>query len=188
MTPAEVAALLAYAAAIDPRNRRKDDRDRALQVTAWHAQLERADLADARAAVDAHYAQPGAEPPVPGDIRTLCVARANERADRQALAAISGPELVPMPDAVREQMRAIRDSWSAPLATNRPSGDRRQHARPPDRRAQTDADRRRAGQAITICHTCAGDIPAPPGWDPRDPQSPALHCDDCRQPAAQDTP
>lgn len=45
---------------------------------------------------------------------------------------------------------------------------------------RTDAQRADAGRAVTICHGCAGDIPAPPGWDPANPDSPPLHCARCR--------
>lgn len=53
-----------------------------------------------------------------------------------------------------------------------------------DRRApvvdgRTDAARADAGKAITICHSCAADIPAPDGWDPGSPDSPPLHCGRC---------
>jgi hypothetical protein len=43
----------------------------------------------------------------------------------------------------------------------------------------TDADRARAGRAVTVCHGCAVDISVPDGWDPTDPDSPRLHCGRC---------
>lgn len=45
---------------------------------------------------------------------------------------------------------------------------------------RTDADRARAGKPVTVCHGCAGDIPAPEGWDPANPDSPPVYCGRCR--------
>jgi hypothetical protein len=69
MTPDQTAALLAYAAAIDPRIRRNDPDERRLQAAAWHTQLRHIDPDPARRAVDAHYARPRADAALPGDIR-----------------------------------------------------------------------------------------------------------------------
>jgi hypothetical protein len=178
VTPTEVAALLVYAASIDPRVRRKDDKDRALQVTAWHTQLERADANDARAAVDAHYSQPRAEPPVPGDIRSRCIALANDRIERGAAKAITGPDLKPMPDEIRDQLRAIRDSWSAPIRMNTPDRDKGAPRRP-GRPVETDRDRIRAGRPVTVCFKCVAEIPAPAGWPADNREAPPVYCGPC---------
>lgn len=45
---------------------------------------------------------------------------------------------------------------------------------------RTDTQRADAGRAFAICFDCAGDIPAPAGWDPTDPGSPPLFCGRCR--------
>ena len=45
---------------------------------------------------------------------------------------------------------------------------------------RTDAQRAAVGKAVAICFGCAVDVPVPPGWDPTDPGSPALHCARCR--------
>lgn len=71
MSPNEVAVLLTYASAIDPRVRRVDDEQRRLQVSAWHAQLEHVSAADARAAVDRHYSVVGADALMPAQVRAL---------------------------------------------------------------------------------------------------------------------
>lgn len=178
MTPDEIRALLAYASAIDPRIRRNDPYERQLQVTAWHTQLERTDPNDARAAIDAHYARPITEPPMPGNIRNWCITRANDRIERAAAKAITGPGLVPMPEEIREQLRAIRETWAAPIRMNTP--DRRNTPPRPHNRTETDADRARAGRPTTICHRCATDTPPPAGWNPGNPESPPVHCQPCQ--------
>lgn len=184
MTPQQVQALLGYASAIDPRIRRNDPGERQLQVAAWHAQLQHTDPADARAAVDAHYARPTPEPPMPGDIRSLSIARANERAERHAPAstlAIEGRPLRPRPQFdLAAASAAIAARWAAPLATNPPPPRSDRRPRQPIRHTETDADRARHGRPKTICFRCADSIPAPPGWDPTDPASPPTYCGPCQ--------
>jgi hypothetical protein len=69
MTPNEVGATIAYAAALDPRVGRNEPNARSLQIAAWSQQLAPVtSLADAKAAVDAHYAQPGVQALMPADV------------------------------------------------------------------------------------------------------------------------
>ncbi len=181
MSPDEVRALLGYASAIDPRIRRNDPGERQLQVAAWHAQLERADPNTARAAVDAHYARPVTDPPMPGDIRTWCATRANESAERRVLAAIDSAPLNTRPQFdLAAATAAIAARWAAPLTTNPPPRRADRTPRRPMRHTETDRDRQRAGRAITVCFRCATDIPAPTGWNPADPESASVHCEPCR--------
>ena len=51
---------------------------------------------------------------------------------------------------------------------------------------RTDAARAKAGKAITVCHGCAVDIPAPSGWDPASVDSPPLWCARCDPAAARE--
>jgi hypothetical protein len=68
MTPTEVHALLAYASAIDPSIRRNDPDERRLQAAAWHTLLADVDPDTAKAAVERHYAVPGADALMPADV------------------------------------------------------------------------------------------------------------------------
>lgn len=104
MTPNEVAVLLTYASAVDPRVRRVDAEQRRLQVTAWHAQLADCDPGDAQAAVDRHYAAADPEALLPGRVRSLI---AGIRAERLA----ARPEAEP--DADPDDWRAYRAALRA---------------------------------------------------------------------------
>jgi hypothetical protein len=177
MTPAETVLLLAYAGNIDSRVRRKADADTEMQARAWHAVLGDVAPADAEVAITAHYRRPDPQPILPGDIRAYCVARANERAEARQMQALTGPDLVPMPEQVREQLRQIRENWSAPIRMNTPDRDRSAPRR--SGHAETDADRAARGRAVTVCFRCACDIPAPAGWNPRDREAPPVYCDPC---------
>ena len=179
MTPDQTRALLGYASSIDPRIRRNDPAERQLQVTAWHTQLQHIAAEDARAAVDAYYAAPVHDAALPGHIRGLAVAAANDRAERNsAAAAITGPELKPMPDEVRDQLRRTRDTWTAPLRMNTPDRNRATPNRT-GRHLETDADRARNGRPVTICHRCATETTPPDGWRADNPDSPPVHCQAC---------
>jgi hypothetical protein len=68
VTPSEAVAVLAYVSAIDPRVRRSDSGELRLLERAWSTHLADIDTADAIAAVDAHYARPGAAMAMPGDV------------------------------------------------------------------------------------------------------------------------
>jgi len=69
MSPNEVAALIGYAAALDPRCGRNDAEARKLQVMAWSKHLARvASIEDAKAAVDAYYETPGQPAIMPADV------------------------------------------------------------------------------------------------------------------------
>lgn len=181
MTPAETVLLLAYAGNIDSRVRRKADTDTEMQARAWYAVLGEVTPADAEAAITAHYRRPDPQPILPGDIRSYCVARANERAERRSAAAIAGPPLNRRPQFdLAAASAAIAARWAAPLATNPPPPRSDRRPRQPIRHTETDADRARHGRAKTICFRCADSILPPAGWDPTDPASPPTYCDPCQ--------
>ncbi len=193
MTPEQVAALLGYAAATDPRIRRNDPDERRLQVQAWARHLANVDQEAAIAAVDGYYAQPGVDAILPGNIRAVAASGpprgadaalatteagpgdrlAADRTDQPALTA--GPE-----DAARERaefrakMRAISDGW----AMSKPTGFVSERERHSPRREPTSRISAPFGADTTICHQrgCAVEIKAPPGWDPANPGSPRLFC------------
>lgn len=79
MTPTDVQRVLAYASAVDPRVRRNDPDERTLQVAAWHTQLAPYGIADARVAVDRHYALPDPPALLPGRLRALIAGIREER-------------------------------------------------------------------------------------------------------------
>jgi hypothetical protein len=80
MTLDETRALLGYAAGIDPRVRRNDPDERALQAAAWHAALAGLPVADAKAGIDRHYAQTR-EAALPADVRRHAMAIRAARID-----------------------------------------------------------------------------------------------------------
>lgn len=114
MTPDETAALLAYASAIDPRIRRNDPAERRLQVAAWHTQLADVQPADAKTAVDAHYARAGADAALPGDIatraRAACTAARRERLEQLGAAFEAATLPAVDPDDVPGYLRALRSA------------------------------------------------------------------------------
>lgn len=69
MNADQVAALLAYASAADPRIRRNDPDERRLQIRFWHGQLAAMDFDAACRAVEAHYSRAGVDAVLPGDVR-----------------------------------------------------------------------------------------------------------------------
>jgi hypothetical protein len=206
MTPEQTAALLSYAAAIDPRIRRNDPDERRLQAVAWHAQLRIVDPDPARAAVDAHYARAGADALMPGDIRERvtdrgsaqdqhpayrpladAVAAAEHEAggtDLPALPAAGTPRLGP------EQARAALEAAFRRIAAGRPvpdpapTGYVAERSRHSPRREPATRIPAPMGAATTLCHGsgCAADIQAPAGWDPADQRSPRLYCTACAPP------
>lgn len=111
MTPEQTMALLGYASSIDPRVRRNDPAERQLQIRAWHSQLAAIEPSDAAAAVDAHYAQPGAAAALPGDIagraRAIKAARRRDNLERAGDAATlpTGVD----PDDVPAYLAALRE-------------------------------------------------------------------------------
>jgi hypothetical protein len=204
MTPEEVAALLAYASAADPRIRRKDPEELRLQVRFWHGQLVNVDLAAARRAVEAHYAQPGVDAVLPGDVRSGARGSDAERhpAYRPLREAISAadeaaggspmPALPPGPgdrqsvEEARARLAAAFDRVAAARAL--PDGDGRPTGFDPRRRMSVDWRNRpqrrdvthdRRGRPLTACHRCVGDMLMPDGWDPTNPESPPVHCGPC---------
>lgn len=165
----ELVDLLTAVAVYDRRQVGRAD------ITAWTPVVGDLDLEDCLTAVVAFRRdQPGVWLE-PGHIRQLVKAAHRDRALRDSTrAALEAPPGVPMPDEMREQLKRIRDNWSLPTRTAGPPAPRR--AGETRRYDQTDRDRAKAGRPTTICHTCAIDIPAPPGWDPKNPDSPPLHC------------
>lgn len=112
MNDEQVAGLLAYVAAIDPRVRRNDPAERRLQVRAWCRQLAGVDFDAACAAADVHYAAPGASAILPGDVRHG--ARGSEAARH--------PSARPAAEVLAEQARVAavdagpyRREWKAML-------------------------------------------------------------------------
>lgn len=197
MNAEQVAALLAYASAADPRIRRNDPDELRLQVRFWHGQLAGVDFDAARGAVDAHYSRAGVDAVLPGDVRAG--ARGSEtdrhpayRPLRDAVAAsdraAGGPPTAALPPGTADRMsvaeaRARLGAALSAIAAKRavpaesPTGyvpKRQRPTSPP----QPAADGR--GRVVTVCHRCACDIPAPDGWDPTDPGGPRLHCGPCR--------
>lgn len=200
MTPNETAALLQYASSLDPRIGRTDPTQRKPQVTAWHAVLAAVTLADARAAADAHYAKPGADALMPGDVRSRVAAMRSDRIQRVQHAADPPDGLDPDDTAAYRawmlaSLRAVADGrplTERPALGVRPVGElvaavseaRGLPGRARERRDRTVSRPRSrpqrtpgpAGPPVTVCHKCACDIPVPNGWDPANPASPALFC------------
>lgn len=124
MTPEEVAGLLAYASAVDPRIRRKDPAELLLQVEAWHTQLAQVALGPAKQAVDAHYSRPGVDAILPGDVRHGAgdSAQARHPSARPMREVIAELDAVPAVDTgpYRRELRAMlaRQSarWALPSA------------------------------------------------------------------------
>jgi hypothetical protein len=112
----ETRALLAYAAGIDPRVRRNDPDERAMQAAAWHQALARLPVADAKAALDRHY-RDSREAALPADVRRRAAVIRDARVDA------AGPLQPPgsLSDAeqarwLREARQAIADGAPAPAA------------------------------------------------------------------------
>jgi len=188
VTPDEVTALLAYASALDPRIRRNDPYERQMQVKAWHRLLDDVAADDAIRLTDRHYMYPGAEPLMPGNLRR----RIGEDPDRLPCAAplrqylagasVKGLEHIELEErerngrgrrAYEEAMAEFNAKRSLPDAR---STERRITSRWGRERRETDEDRRKSGKAVTVCHTCAVEIPVPDGWNPARPDSPRLYC------------
>jgi hypothetical protein len=140
MDLAQVRKVLAYASSTDPRVRRNDPDERELQVASWAAQIGAYDVADARVAVDRHYADPKADALLPGQLRALIAGIRSERlaarpeplpdadpddpvAYRAALkanrAAIASGAIVP-PPAVRQLPAAVLDARYGRLTRRMP--------------------------------------------------------------------
>jgi hypothetical protein len=220
MTPDQVMTVLAYASAVDPRVRRNDPDERQLQAAAWYAQLRHVDVGDAKAAVDAHYADAKPDAIMPGQVRTLAsttgpsayrplaenvaaIEAAHQRETRGEPAAIEGRS---GRAALQEALDELAARWSAPAPESPTGYERRRGLHGPGAAAdtskrlaadqrdrdtpvvdgRTDAARAKAGKAITICHDCAVDIPAPSGWDPAKADSPPLLCGRCNPAAARE--
>jgi hypothetical protein len=207
--PNEVAGLLAYASALDPRVRRVEPEQRQAQVVAWSTLLHDVDPAAARDAIAAHYSRAGVDAVLPGDVRSG--ARGSETARHPAYrplaesvaaadAAAGGSRMPALPAgaearAAAEEARARLGEALDLLAAKRvippdsPTGYVPKRQRGPVRRDQvrrlpaTD----RSGRALTVCHRCAGDIPAPDGWDATDEDAPKLHCGRCRRELGMDS-
>jgi hypothetical protein len=198
MTPEQTAALLAYASAADPRIRRKDPDELRLQVRFWHGQLSDVDPDPARRAVEAHYRQAGADAILPGDVRagargSDATRHPSARTPAEALAAASGGrelDAAPADRAAVEAAKArvaaavaaVSAKWATPSATgyvpkrNRSVG--LAAARGPRRNLGPMTDRQ--GRALTVCHRCVADVPAPDGWDATNPAAPKVYCGRCQ--------
>lgn len=205
MTPNEVAALLTYASALDPRVRRTDAEQRQLQVAAWHAQMAEVPVSgvDMRDVVNGHYARSGADALMPADVAGRVRALRLDRVQRADLdpppgldpddtaayqrwmlaalrAAADGRPLPPRTELTARPVAELVASVAERLAAVREPYVPRQQ-RPVTRRTgrgpRTDDDRAASGRAVTVCFECAVDIPVPSGWDPANPDSPPLFCD-----------
>ncbi len=188
MMPTEVTALLAYAAAVDPRVRRSTPQERQLQEAAWFQQLQSVAAQAAKDAVDMHYAKAGVEVVMPGDVRVLArgnqapyykpladsiaaLPAAEERTDGSALGWGRGQLQVAM-DALAERwnangMQQVGSESRTPFKAHRP--------------ARSGGSPLAGPRGVTVCHRCVVDIPVPDGWDPANPASPPLHCEPCAQ-------
>lgn len=195
----QVAALLAYASAADPRIRRNDPDERRLQVRFWHGQLTSVDFDAACRAIDTHYSQAGVDAILPGDVRSGArgsehpayrpLRDAIEAADRAAGGASmpalpAGAEARAAAQEARARLTEALDMVAAKrvIPAESPTGYVPKRQRGPVRR---DSSLRlpvtdRAGRRLTVCHRCVADIPAPDGWDATDPDAPKLYCGRCR--------
>lgn len=197
MTRAEVAALLAFAARWDKRTIGDAD------VAAWHDVLGDmpADWDRASGAIVAWYRE-HREPVAPSDVRAGMRGSGADRHPssrplRQVLAELEqatggGTDLPALPAGAADRVAAeaaktrldetiagLSARWAAPAATGYVPRRQRIDPRAPRTRRTPLPTRDAAGQLLTVCHRCVGDIPAPDGWRADDPKSPKLFCGPC---------
>lgn len=195
MNRAEVAQLLAYAAAFDKRTIGDAD------VLAWYDVLDRTPYEPAKAAVREWYRE-HPEPVTPAHIHRVMrgsdsdrspayrpLREAIEAADRAAggssmPALPAGPEARAAAAEARARLTEALDLVAARrvIPEDSPTGYVPKRQRGSVRR---DSSLRlpptdRAGRRLTVCHRCVADIPAPDGWDATDPDAPKLYCGRCR--------
>lgn len=107
MTPAEVARVLAVAAAADPRHRTTDPAEASRRVEVWAAVLHPdMPLEWAAQAVLAHYAA-RTEALVPADLNHRFKAHRGAQASAASAAERRAAVGVPMPDYVRAAYRSL---------------------------------------------------------------------------------
>lgn len=194
MNRAEVAQLLAYAAAFDKRTIGDAD------VLAWYDVLDRTPYEPAKAAVREWYRE-HPEPVTPAHIHRVMRGSEVDRSPayrplREAIAvadAAAGGRMPALPAgaegriAVEEARVRLAEALDLVAAkrvvpADSPTGYVPKRQRGPVRRDQVRrlpaADR--SGRRLTVCHRCACDIPAPDGWDATDEDAPKLYCGRCR--------
>lgn len=129
-----------------------------------------------RLATDRDEPVPAIEGPAPRSGREALQAAFDELAGRMRASAEAQPSAPT--GYVRRRDRGQPSSRSAPETSRRlGKAQRERGGRVVD--GMTAAQRERAGKAITVCHGCAMDIPAPDGWDPASVKSPPLYCGRC---------
>lgn len=195
MNRAEVARLLAYAAAFDKRTIGDAD------VLAWHDVLDRTAYEPAHAAVREWYRE-HSEPISPANINQGVRGTEIDRSPayrplREAIAAAdaaAGDSPMPALPAGVEGRAAAEEARSRlaealagitakrALPDERPTGytPRRQRPRGPRHRRPDLPTHDGRGRALTVCHRCVADIPAPDGWDPTDEDAEKVCCGRCR--------
>lgn len=118
MNPQEALTVLAVAALVDPRVGAASDADKVGKAAVWAAALDHDMPADwARNFVPRHYAELTTVI-MPADLnhawrQELRKRREAERTTRQRMELeAANARSVPMPDHVREQLAALKRSWS----------------------------------------------------------------------------
>lgn len=113
MTPQEAGVLLAMAGTLDGRLKPANDEDAKLKIVAWAAVLDPdMPLEAAKTALKRHYAD-SVKAIMPADLNTAWRAHKRVKAEVEASSRTVGAieaaaiDAVPMPEAVRQQIRAI---------------------------------------------------------------------------------